>query len=66
MAPDAPPDTKPESFSELQKHADELQKSIEELRKKNAMPINSSLGSPKIDAENADGRHDLPPDDDEN
>jgi hypothetical protein len=66
MPAETPLETKPETFDELQKHAEALKKSIEELRKQTAMPINSSLGDPKIDADNADGHNDLPPDDDEN
>ena len=29
------------------------------------MPLNASLGDPKIDARNADGRNDLPEEEDE-
>ena len=44
---------------ELKHEADDLKQRIEELRKKTDMPVNSALGSPKIDAENADGRRDV-------
>ncbi len=56
----------PDSFDELIKKADELKQRIEEEKRKTNMPINSSLGDPAIDASNADGHNDLPPDDDEN
>lgn len=54
------------SVEDLKRHAQDLKERIEELRRKTEMPINSSLGDPAIDAANADGRNDLPPDDDEN
>ena len=43
----------------LKQQADDLKQRIEELRRKTDMPVNSALGSPKIDAENADGRRDV-------
>ena len=49
----------------LKKEADDLKQRIEELRRKNDMPVNSALGSPKIDAENADGRRDVKDDEEE-
>ena len=49
-------DKKSESLSE---EAADLKRRIEELRRKTDMPVNSALGSPKIDAENADGRRDV-------
>ncbi len=49
----------------LKKEADELKAKIDELRRKNDMPVNSALGSPKIDAENADGRRDVKDDEEE-
>jgi hypothetical protein len=57
-----PPDP---SFDELQRAAQDLKKRIDEERRKNAMPVNSSLGDPAIDAANADGHNDLKEDDDE-
>ncbi len=50
---------------DLRKEADDLKNRIDELRRKNDMPVNSALGSPKIDAENADGRRDVKEDEDE-
>ncbi len=44
---------------ELKHEADDLKQRIEDLRRKTDMPVNSALGSPKIDAENADGRRDV-------
>ena len=63
---DDTPLTPGETLDDLKRHAQDLKERIEEQRRKSAMPINSALGSPRIDAENADGRNDLPPDDDEN
>jgi len=63
---DDTPLTPGEMLDDLKRHAQDLKERIEEQRRKSAMPINSALGSPRIDAENADGRNDLPPDDDEN
>jgi hypothetical protein len=62
------PDDKPApepSFEQLQRAAQDLKKRIEEERRKNAMPVNSSLGDPAIDAANADGHNDLKDEDDE-
>jgi hypothetical protein len=64
--PDTPePQIPGETEADLKRHSQDLKQRIEEQRRKSAMPVNSSLGSPRIDAENADGRRDLP-DDDEN
>jgi hypothetical protein len=62
--PDAKPTPDP-SFEQLQRASEDLKKRIEEERKKNAMPVNSALGSTAIDAANADGHNDLKDDDDE-
>jgi len=50
---------------DLKHEADDLKQRIEELRRKTEMPVNSALGSPKIDAENADGRRDIKDEHDE-
>ena len=50
---------------ELRHDADDLKNRIEELRRKTDMPVNSALGSTKIDAENADGRRDVKDEKDE-
>ena len=49
----------------LKHEADDLKQRIEELRRKTDMPVNSALGSPQIDAENADGRRDVKDDEEE-
>ena len=49
----------------LKKEADDLKHRIDELRRKNDMPVNSALGSTKIDAENADGRRDVKDDEED-
>ena len=54
-----------ESLSDLKRHSQELKERIEEQRRKSAMPVNASLGDPEIDAENADGRRDLPDQDED-
>ncbi len=61
----AEPQTPGETWADLKRHSDDLKERIEEQRRKSVMPINSSLGDPKIDAENADGRRDLKGDDDD-
>jgi len=50
---------------DLRHEADDLKQRIEDLRRKTDMPVNSSLGSPRIDAENADGRRDVKDEKDE-
>jgi hypothetical protein len=59
------PQVPDETLAELKRHSQDLKERIEEQRRKSAMPVNSSLGDPEIDAENADGRRDLPEQDDE-
>jgi hypothetical protein len=54
-----------ESLAELKRTSQVLKEKIIDEKKRHDMPINSSLGSPKIDAENADGRNDLPDSDDD-
>jgi hypothetical protein len=53
-----------ETLAEMKRSSQELKQRIEELRRKTEMPVNASLGNPQIDAENADGRNDLPDGDD--
>jgi hypothetical protein len=48
------------AFADLKKASENLKARIDEEKRRNDMPLNSSLGDPKIDAENADGRRDLP------
>ena len=54
-----------ETLTDLEDAARDLKERIIEEKKRNAMPINSSLGEPEVDARNADGRNDLPEEDDE-
>jgi hypothetical protein len=54
-----------ETLAEMKRSSQELKQRIEELRRKTEMPVNASLGNPQIDAENADGRNDLPDGDDD-
>ena len=64
--PDETEPQKPgETIVDLKRHSEDLKARIEEQRRKSAMPVNSSLGDPKIDAENADGRRDLKDDDED-
>jgi len=65
MAKDGEPQKPDETISDLKRHSDDLKARIEEQKRKSAMPVNSSLGNPEIDAENADGRRDLHGDDDD-
>jgi hypothetical protein len=52
-------------LAELKKSSQDLKERIIEEKKRNAMPINASLGDPQVDARNADGRNDLPENDDD-
>ncbi len=53
------------AFEDLKQRSQQLKDKIEEQRRKTDMPVNSALGSPKIDADNADGHNDLPDDEDD-
>ena len=53
-----------DSLSDLREASRALNEKIIEEKRKNDMPINSSLGNPEVDACNADGRNDLPDEDD--
>jgi hypothetical protein len=54
-----------ETIADLKRHSEDLKARIEEQKRKSAMPVNSSLGNPEIDAENADGRRDIKGDDED-
>ena len=54
-----------ESLTDLKEASRVLKEKIIEEKKRNAMPINSSLGDPEVDVRNADGRNDLPEEDDD-
>ncbi len=52
-----------DSLSDLREASRALKEKIIEEKKRNDMPVNSSLGDPEVDARNADGRNDVPLDD---
>ena len=58
-------DSMQKSLDELKEASRDLKERIIEEKRRNDMPVNSSLGDPKIDAENADGRNDLHEEEDE-
>jgi hypothetical protein len=49
----------------LKQASHDLKERIEEQKRKSAMPLNSSLGDPAIDAANADGHNDRPDEEDD-
>jgi hypothetical protein len=53
------------SLADLKNASQDLKQRIADEKQRNDMPVNSSLGDPKIDARNADGRNDLPDSDDD-
>ena len=63
MVPDL---TKPADATGLKKASEDLKSRIEEAKKRNDMPLDSSLGNPKWEKGAADGHLDVPPDDEEN
>jgi hypothetical protein len=65
MAQDKTQDAAQKSLDTLKEASRDLKERIIEEKRRNDMPVNSSLGDPKIDAQNADGRNDLPDQDDE-
>ncbi len=65
MPKDTEPQVPGETLADLKRHSEGLKERIEQQRRKSAMPVNSSLGNPEIDAENADGRRDLPEQDED-
>ena len=48
------------SLADLEAASTDLKERIIEEKKRNAMPIDSALGNPEIERQNADGRNDLP------
>jgi hypothetical protein len=52
------------SLTDLKEASRDLKEKIIAEKKRNDMPVNSSLGDPEVDARNADGRNDLPDNDD--
>jgi hypothetical protein len=65
MPKEAEPQVPGETVADLKRHSQDLKERIEEQRRKSDMPVNSSLGNPAVDAENADGRRDLPDEDED-
>jgi len=53
------------SLAELETASHDLKERIIEEKRRNNMPIDSALGNPEIERQNADGRNDLPDIDDE-
>ncbi|THD42206.1 MAG: hypothetical protein E7774_16280 [Bradyrhizobium sp.] len=49
----------------MQDASAQLKSKIAEARKRNDMPLDSTLGNPRWDADAADGHLDLPDDDDD-
>lgn len=65
MASEATKDAAQKSLDELKEASRDLKEKIIEEQRRNDMPLNASLGDPKVDARNADGRNDLPEEEDE-
>jgi hypothetical protein len=57
-----PPDVQAveRSLADLEAASRGLKERIIEEKKRNAMPLDSALGNPEIERQNADGRNDLP------
>ena len=51
--------------TELKKKSDDLKARIEEARRRNDMPLDAALGSPKFERDAADGHLDVPDKEDE-
>lgn len=51
------------SLTDLKEASRDLKEKIIAQKKRNDMPVNSSLGDPEVDARNADGHNDLPDED---
>jgi hypothetical protein len=53
------------SLADLKAASSGLKERIIDEKKRNEMPIDSALGNPEIERQNADGRNDLPDTDDD-
>jgi hypothetical protein len=53
-----------QKLGDLESASRDLKQRIDDEKRKHDMPINSSLGDPEVDARIADGRNDLPDEDD--
>jgi len=67
IAGQAPVDEKAfeRSLAELEAASRDLKERIIDEKRRNDMPIDSALGNPETEKQNADGRNDLPDRDDE-
>jgi len=54
-----------ESLSELRKASEDLEARIADARRHNEMPIDSALGNPNWEQDAADGRFDVPDEEDD-
>jgi hypothetical protein len=59
------PASKADKLSEFKKASQDLKARIADAKRKNDMPVDSSLGSPRFERDAADGRFDAPDDEDE-
>jgi SMC interacting uncharacterized protein involved in chromosome segregation len=53
------------SLNRLKTQSDDLRKKIADEKRRHDMPLDSALGDPEEEARNADGRLDLPDNDDD-
>ena len=60
-----PPDAGSGSAPDLRKAAEDLKTKIAEAKRRNDLPLDSALGNPAWERSAADGRHDLPDEDDD-
>jgi hypothetical protein len=61
----AGPESKADRLSEFKKASQDLKARIADAKRRNDMPVDSSLGSPRFERDAADGRFDAPDEDDE-
>ena len=62
---EAQSDTEPfQAESDLKKASEDLKTKIDEAKRRNDMPLDSALGNPAWERIAADGRHDIPDEDD--
>ena len=60
-----PFDAASESPPDLRKAAEDLKTKIADAKRRNDLPLDSALGNPAWERNAADGRHDLPDEDDD-
>jgi hypothetical protein len=61
----APPESEKGAKHALRKASEELKDKIAEAKRRQNMPLDSALGSPEWEARAADGRFDLPEEEDD-